>query len=185
MRGSPMPKSRLPEPADNTRKRARKSPALDSASTPSPIAVLQQFRELFRVSQRHFQRIEARCGLGGAQLWALSEVGKNPGLTISELARALSVHLSTSSNLLDKLEEHGLTRRERKSRDQRLVRVYVTAAGNRVLARAPKPLEGIIPDALRRMPPTTVRRLHRDLQELLKVTSARSARAAMKPLGEP
>src|SRR5947209_17592441 len=93
---------------------------------PSPIAVLQQFRELFRVSQAHFQRVEARCGLGGAQLWALSEVARRPGITISEIARALSIHLSTSSNLLDKLETQQLIRRQRQSKDQRLVHVHPT-----------------------------------------------------------
>ncbi len=173
-----------PKAANGGGRQGRASASVPSAVAPTPLAVLQQFRELFRVSQRHFQSIEARCGLGGAQLWALSEIGKRPGLTISELARQLSIHLSTSSNLLDKLEAQGLIRRERRSTDQRLVRVYATAAGTKVLARAPKPVEGIIPDALGRMPASTVRRLHEDMQELLKVASARSARAAMKPLAE-
>ena len=149
------------------------------------MAVLKQFRELFRVSQRHFQRLEARCGVSGAQLWALSEVGKRPGSTISELARALSIHLSTSSNLLDKLERQALIRRERRSEDQRIVRVYVTAAGKKLLAKAPKPVEGVIPDALAKMRPPALRRLHRDLEELLELAAARSSRAAMKPLAEP
>ena len=74
---------RSPKAASGSRRRERASATVASAGAPTPLAVLQQFRELFRVSQRHFQRIEARCGLGGAQLWALSEVGKRPGLTIS------------------------------------------------------------------------------------------------------
>ena len=145
----------------------------------------EQFRELFRVSQRHFQRIEARCGLGGAQLWALAEIGKQPGITVSELARALAIHLSTSSNLLDKLEAQKLIRRVRESADQRRVSVHATPSGLRLLARAPRPVEGIIPDALARMSPALVRRLHADMQELLDVASLRSARAAKRPLSEP
>src|SRR5512140_162241 len=93
-----------------------------------PITVLQQFRQLFRVSQRHFQRIESRCGVSGAELWALAELARSPGLTISQAAAALSVPLSTSSALPDKLELQGLVRREPRSNDQRIVRVYITAA---------------------------------------------------------
>jgi DNA-binding MarR family transcriptional regulator len=148
------------------------------------MAVLHQFREIFRVSQRHFQRIEARCGVSGAQLWALSELAKRPGLTISELAKAMSIHLSTSSNLLDKLENHAFVRRERGTADQRMVFVHLTAKGQKLLAAAPKPLEGVIPDALRRMSPAALRRLHRDLKALLELASLRSARDAMKPLSE-
>ncbi len=165
--------------------RGKQRSAISHKVAPGASAVLQQFRELFRVSQRHFQRIEARCGVSGAQLWALSELDKRPGLTISELARALRIHLSTSSNLLDKLEKQALVRRERRSSDQRLVRVYVTPAGRKILAKCPKPVEGVIPDALGRMPTAALGRLHRDLESLLNLASVRSARAGMKPLAEP
>ena len=149
------------------------------------MAVLQQFRELFRVSQQHFQRIESNCGVSGAQLWALSELKATPGLTVSGLARALSIHLSTSSNLLDKLEAQELIRRERNSADQRVVRVYLTIAGQQLLRKAPKPVEGVIPDALGRMPDTALRSLKRDLELLLGLASVRDRGEGMKPLAEP
>ena len=148
------------------------------------MAVLQQFRELFRVSQQHFQRIESNCGVSGAQLWALSELRKTPGLTVSELARKLSIHLSTSSNLLDKLELQKLIRRERNSTDQRVVRVYLTTSGQQMLRRAPKPVEGVIPDALGKMPATALRSLKRDLGLLLGLASERNPEEGMKPLAE-
>ncbi len=149
------------------------------------MAVLQQFRELFRVSQQHFQRIESRCGVSGAQLWALSELASAPGLTVSQLARKMSIHLSTSSNLLDKLEIQAFVRRERGSVDQRIVRVFLTAAGQRVLRKAPRPAEGVIPDALAKMPVQTLQSLQRDLGRLLDLASVRNPKAALKPLAEP
>ena len=106
----------------------------------------------------------------------LSEVGKRPGSTISELARALSIHLSTSSNLLDKLERQALIRRERRSEDQRIVRVYVTAAG-KLLAKAPNPVEGVLPDALAKMRAPALRRLHESDVSAFDVVSRRKARA--------
>jgi len=160
-----------------------KSTGLRRASKITP--VLKQFRELFRVSQQHFQRIETDCGVSGAQVWALSELEARPGQRISELAQSLSVHLSTASNLLDKLEAKNLVRRERTSSDQRVVKVYLTPEGRRVVSRAPRPAEGVIPDALRKMPEEALRRLHRDLEQLLELTAIRNPRAALKPLAEP
>lgn len=147
--------------------------------------VLKQFRELFRVSQQHFQKIEAACGVSGAQVWALSEVGKRPGLKVSEVSRALSIHLSTASNLLDKLEAKNLIRRERTSTDQRVVRIFLTTDGEQVMRDAPHPVEGVIPDALGRMPDEALQRLHCDLQQVLQYASVRNPRAALKPLAEP
>jgi DNA-binding MarR family transcriptional regulator len=147
--------------------------------------VLQHIRELFRVSQEHFKRIEARCGVSGVQVWAVAELKARPGMTISELARALSVHLSTASNLLDRMEANRLVRRERGKDDQRIVRVYVTPEGEKMLRRAPEPAEGVIPDALDRMPVAALLRLDRDLEKLLQLARVRDRHAAMMPLAEP
>lgn len=152
------------------------------ADNPDQTAVLKQIRELFRVSQRHFQRVESRSGVSGAQLWALAELQRRPGLTISQVAQALSIHLSTSSNLLDKLENQGFVRRERRSKDQRVVKVYLTATGKRMLAKAPESPEGVIPDALSKMSGAALRRLHQDLAVLLDHASGRNGSGAARQL---
>jgi DNA-binding MarR family transcriptional regulator len=146
--------------------------------------VLKQFRELFRVSQQHFQRVERSCGVSGAQLWALAELCERPGQTVSELALALSVHLSTASNLTVRLEKRGLVRRRRSASDQRAVCLYATARGTRCVARAPQPAVGIIPDALHRMSKRSLATLNRDLEALLELTRARDPEAAFALLSE-
>ena len=165
--------------------RGRKSTVAQRDDTSTVIRVLRQFRELFRVSQQHFQRVEATCGVSGAQLWALCEIEARPGMTVSELAHAMSIHLSTASNLLDKLETRKLVRRERASTDQRVVRVHVTREGEKVLKRAPGPAEGIIPDALQKLPASSLTRLHRDLTVLLELASIRKPGEGLKHLTEP
>jgi len=160
-------------------------PATVPRGTTTAMAVLRQFRELFRVSQQHFQRIESHCGVSGAQLWALSELAASPGLTVSQLAHNMCIHLSTSSNLLDKLEAQGFVRRERGSVDQRIVHVHLTAAGRRVLEKAPRPVEGVIPDALAKMPAEALERLQHELRVLLDLAIVRNPKAARKPLAEP
>jgi DNA-binding MarR family transcriptional regulator len=173
---TPATKPAVPAPLRGGRRGSRKSSRA--------LAVLQHVRELLRVSQQHFQRVEARCGVSGAQLWALAELQARPGSKISELATALSVHLSTASNLLGRLETKALVRRQRGKKDQRTVRVYLTPAGQAVLRKAPKPAEGVIPDALHRMPHEALNRLERDLEKLLRLARVRNRRAAMKPLGD-
>lgn len=186
--------SAKPRSSPGTSARAAKSPTVigrvddgrhSLKNVAHAVPVLRQFRELFRVSQQHFQRIESACGVSGAQLWALTEISTHPGMTVSELARTLSVHLSTASNLLDKLEVRKLVRRQRAASDQRVVRVYVTEEGEAVLAEAPQPAEGVIQDALRRMPEAALVRLHRDLGLLLELAAVRDRKGALKHMGEP
>lgn len=54
---------------------------------------------------------------------------KKPGFKVTELAKAMSIHHSTASNMLDKLAKKGLIVRERTSQDQRVVTVTLTPDG--------------------------------------------------------
>jgi len=168
--------------AKRTEDRLRRANRANAARS---AAVLRQIRQLVRVTQEHFKRVEARCGVSGVQVWAAAELRRRPGMTISELAHALSVHLSTASNLLDRMQGNALVRRERSKHDQRIVRVFLTASGTRMLRKAPQPLHGVILEALDRMPASGLSRLHRDLGTLLDLARIDDRRAAMRPLSAP
>jgi DNA-binding MarR family transcriptional regulator len=134
--------------------------------------------------RQHFQAVEKACGVSGAQIWALAALRDTPGLKVSELAQALSIHASTASNLLDKIEQAGLVRRERNSADQRVVRLYLTEAGAARLEGAPQPLTGILTHALAQLSADDLARLSQDLNVLIGHMGEVDDRAAQKPLSE-
>lgn len=145
---------------------------------------LKKFRIVFSSVKKHFEDIEARCGVSGAQLWALWEIYRAPGLRVSELANVLLIHQSTASNLLLKLEEKMLIRRERGSSDQRVVRLHLTEKGNDIIARAPKPMIGLLPDALQRLPDDVLDNLLECMNELVSMMQIRDEEATSKPLSD-
>ncbi len=124
------------------------------------LEVLGQFRVIYRSVKKHFQHMQERTGVSGAQVWALAELGRRPGIRVTELARSMAVHQSTASNLVDRLQRAGLVQRARSEEDQRVVHLTLTASGRRVIAKAPRPLEGVLPDALNALAPAELRRLH-------------------------
>lgn len=144
---------------------------------------LRRFRVVFSTVKKHFQDVESKCGVSGAQLWAISEVAGSPGLRVSELARAMSVHQSTASNLVGDLEKKGLVRKERGA-DQRVVRLYLTEQGNELVARAPKPMMGVLPDALQRLPEDVLNSLTANMDVLINMMQLTDKAAATKPLSD-
>lgn len=145
--------------------------------------VLSQFRIIFSSVKRHFQDVESKCGVSGAQLWAISEIADSPGLKVSELARAMSVHQSTASNLVGDLEKKGFVRKERGT-DQRVVRLCLTELGNEVVAHAPKPMIGVLPDALQRLPEDVLGNLSGNMDVLIAMMPRKDKSAASKPLSD-
>ena len=134
--------------------------------------------------KKHFQAIERKCGIGGSQLWALAAIVERPGLRVSELAKSLSVHQSTASNLVEQMVRLGLIRRERDEEDQRVVHLCATPRGLALLERAPQPLIGLLPDALSHLDAQTLAGLHDSLGRLLSVMKVRDEGATHTPLAD-
>lgn len=145
--------------------------------------VLRRFRLVFNAVKTHFQQVEKKAGVGGAQVWALSVVRANPGLGVNALARAMDIHQTTASNLVKALAAAEMIAAEKKGQDRRAVQLRILPAGTRVLRKAPGPFIGVLPDALASLDAQTLERLDRDLAELISALNA-DERGAGIPLAQ-
>lgn len=161
------------------------SPNEKNNESASPaLEALKLFRIIFKSANRHFHDIEKVAGIGGASLWALAEIAENSGLTVSGLAKAMSVHQSTASNLMEKLETSGYILRTRSENDRRVVHLSLTEQGREVLAKAPPPYRGILPDALRRLDQDSLNQLNDCLTKLVSGMEGKLDFGAFEPLGK-
>jgi DNA-binding MarR family transcriptional regulator len=158
-----------------TRASPRHPPAEPSAK------VLRRFRAVFNAVRHHFHSVETKVGVSSAEVWALSQVAANPGIGVGQLAQAMDLHQSTVSNLVRSLTQAQLVTSQRGEADRRLVHLHATARGMKVLAKAPQPFTGVLPDALQRLDPATLKRLDRDLGLLIEELRA-DPRGASVPL---
>jgi DNA-binding MarR family transcriptional regulator len=161
----------------------RKKTAASATSTDPAARVLRRFRLVFNAVKSHFRAVETKAGVSGAQLWALSVVRAQPGIGVGDLARAMDIHQSTASNLLRGLLEKNLVLAQRGGEDRRAVQLQVSARGARVLAKAPGPFAGVLPEALGRLDKRTLARLERDLATLIEELGV-DERGAGIPLSE-
>lgn len=147
------------------------------------LRVLRQFRQVFNAVKTHFQNVEKLSGIGGAQLWALSAIAEHPGRGVNDLAVAMDIRQSTASNLVKGLVEKGLVNAARDGPDRRAVQLTILPPARQILAKAPGPFTGVLPGALARLDPRTLRRLEEDLAALIETLGA-DERAASTPLAD-
>lgn len=147
-------------------------------------AIIKQLRILFRAVQAHSRRVETTCGLSSAQLWMLYEVSLSDGIKVSELASILSIHRSTSSNMLDKLEKRKLISRDRSKSDQRSVHIYITKQGKELLAQAPSPPQGQLSNTLSKLTSGQLTNLEASLQVLIDALNFEDVQASTTPIPE-
>lgn len=165
-------------PSDATSARKQKQAHRESAQR-----VLRQFRQVFNAVKTHFQQVEKKVGLGGAQVWALSVVQQSPGIGVGGLAAEMEIHQSTASNLVKALVERGHLTMTRNPDDRRVVQLKLLASGSRVLQRTPGPYAGVLPEALAALDSATLKRIEIDLAKLMKVLKVDS-RSGNIPLAE-
>lgn len=147
-------------------------------------AIIKQLRILFRAVQAHSRSVETACGLSSAQLWMLYEVSLSDGITVSELASILSIHRSTSSNMLDKLEKKNLITRDRSKSDQRSVHIYITEQGKELLGEAPSPPQGQLSNTLSKLTSEQLTNLETGLQVFIDALNFEDVKASTTPLPE-
>lgn len=157
--------------------------AESTAQSTDAARVLRQFRIVFNAVRKHFRVTERKAGLSGAHIWALSVIENQPSIGVGGLALAMDVHQSTASNLLRGLVAEELVVSQKDEADKRAVRLAVTPRGRRILRAAPHPYAGVLPDALQRLQPRTLKRMERDLNELIELLDP-DREGARRPLGE-
>lgn len=149
---------------------ARKNIKADKANKdeePAHLVTLKKLRVVIRAAQRHSAWIEKQCGVSGAQLWIMQELLETPSLRIGEIANRLAIHQTTVSNLVDDLVKRDYVLKKRDPSDQRAVLLELAEQGKNLLAEAPRPARGVLPEALRQLEPQRLAQLDEGLQGLL------------------
>lgn len=167
---------------DTVPRPVRAGPAGSEIGEPAA-QVLRRFRLVFNAVKTHFQQVEKKAGVGGAQVWALSVIRANRGIGVNALALAMDIHQTTASNLVKALVSAEMVAAEKNGPDRRAVQLRILPAGTRVLRKAPGPFVGVLPEALARLDAQTLKRLDRDLARLISALQA-DERAAGVPLAQ-
>src|SRR4051812_42526410 len=103
------------------------------------LEIVKALRVVFGSQKRHYTMMEKTRGVGGAQMHALCEIQRAPGITVGELARKLAVHRSTATNLVNRLRVQNLVIKSREDGDQRRCRWRPRRAARHSAASGPSP----------------------------------------------
>ena len=144
--------------------------------------ITQQLRIVFKAIQAHSKRVENTCGLSSVRLWMLYEINNAPGIKVTPLASLLSIHRSTCSNMLDKLEATDFIYRNRSKSDQRAVHLFLTDEGKAILAKAPSPPEGKLSSTLNKLSSEQIDELEKSLGFFVDTLQYDDEKAALTPI---
>jgi DNA-binding MarR family transcriptional regulator len=145
--------------------RGRVSPPPGSA--PADVgAALDGFRRIVQALRLGAPEGERRASLSSAQLFALQQIAEHPGASINDAAALTFTHQSSVSVVIQRLVAQGLVAKVPASDDRRRLHLAVTAAGRRVLRKAPVAVQERLIAAIAALPAADRRTLARALGEV-------------------
>jgi DNA-binding MarR family transcriptional regulator len=139
--------------------------------------IVQTLRRLFKAIHEYSKAIQKKSGLSGPQVWALTLLEAQPGLSAGELAARMFVHPSTVTGIVSRLVQKGAITRTVDSRDRRGVRLSATGAGRRILKTTPPPVQVGLTRALAALRPRQLRALRSSLARIARGAEASHVRA--------
>ncbi|MCL6430367.1 MAG: MarR family transcriptional regulator [Anaerolineae bacterium] len=121
---------------------------------------------IYRYLRRHAKRVSSELGISGRQLAVLRRLQQAGACPVGQISAHLYLAESTTSELIDGLEQLGLVRRERSPEDNRVALVTLTPRGEALVAQAPLGGIDLLRHRLRSEPPERVIALARALEYL-------------------
>ena len=116
------------------------------------IRILRALRKIIHAVDIHSRRLNQQFRITAPQLVCLHCVQQEGPMTLSRLAREVSLGASTVNGIVDRLEAKGFLTRTRSREDRRKVHVSVTSAGQEILRAAPDLLQDRFTEALQKLP---------------------------------
>ena len=126
---------------------------------------MHEFLTLLRRLRRHGRKMR-EAGLGGRKVSAVRRLLQAGSQTVGQLRNYLYISDSSTSEMIQGLEEAGYVTRTRSAADNRVVIVTLTPAGRSVAERIPLGGIPLLRERLKTLPPAKLKLVRQALTEL-------------------
>src|SRR5262249_37613729 len=146
---------------------------------------IRALRRLVRALRLADRAAEARFGVSAAQLFVLEQLAETPLRSLSEVAERTMTDASSVSVVVQKLTDQGLVVRSVDPKDARRSTLRLSAAGRRLLERAPASPQSRLVAAVNALPAAQRRQLPGVLDPMGRGVHLEARGAAMVFEGAP
>ena len=136
--------------------------------------ILSAIRRIIRAVDIHSRKLNSEFNITTPQMICHYELLRNNGITLSKLAKAVSLNLSTVNGIVDRLETKGLLTRRRSDVDRRKVLLHITDAGKQTTREAPSLLQDRLSAELRKLPELEQVTIAMSLERIVALMEAQS-----------
>jgi DNA-binding MarR family transcriptional regulator len=103
--------------------------------------ILISLRKIIQATDLHSRSLSKTFGLTGPQLVILEAVSNHEHISVTGLAKSISLRQATVTDIINRLVKKGYIVKRKSEQDKRQVRISLSEQGIKVLDQAPPPLQ--------------------------------------------
>lgn len=103
--------------------------------------ILISLRKIIQAIDLHSRSLSKKFGLTGPQLVILETVSNHESISVTSLAKSISLSQATVTDIINRLVRNGYLIKRKSEKDKRQVRISLSEKGASVLDQAPPPLQ--------------------------------------------
>ncbi len=140
--------------------------------------LLVNLRKITRAIDLHSKDLKRKFGLTTPQLVILQEVANRGSISVTELAREISLSQATVTDIVNRLVKNGYLEKKRSARDKRRVTITPLPKCLDILEKAPPPLQEMFTNNFGRLKEWEQLMLLSALDRIVDMMSARKIEAS-------
>lgn len=131
--------------------------------------IISALRRVIRAVDIYSRKLNTELGLTTPQLLCLYALSKSESMTLTDLAKTVSLGVSTTNGIVDRLEAKHYLTRKRSSEDRRKVSLEISLIGKKTVSKAPSLLQDKLSTALSKLPDSEQMAITEALEMIVKL----------------
>jgi DNA-binding MarR family transcriptional regulator len=103
--------------------------------------LLLSLRKIIRAISLHSKDLNRKYGITGPQLIVLQEISNHSRISVTALAKSISLSQATTTDIVNRLEKKGFLTKIRSDQDKRRIIIQLSEKCLKILEQAPPPLQ--------------------------------------------
>ncbi|NQT09621.1 MAG: MarR family transcriptional regulator [Desulfobacteraceae bacterium] len=103
--------------------------------------LLLSLRKIIRAISLHSKYLNRKYGITGPQLMVLQEISTHDQISVTALAKSISLSQATATDIVNRLEKRELLTKIRSNQDKRRIIIKLSEKCLQILEQAPPPLQ--------------------------------------------
>jgi DNA-binding MarR family transcriptional regulator len=134
--------------------------------------IRNQIRKVEKCAYQYSQDLQKVFGITGPQMGVLRMIPPDSTISLSNIANKMGLHITTVEGIINRMQHRKFIKKQKSTKDKRVVEVSITEKGKRILKEAPNGAMGQFYRSLKKISDEEAQQIYQTLVRIVELYGA-------------